>query len=93
MTEKEVTQVLDSACVECGAALAQPATGRPRRFCSAACRRLREVRRRRIERELQRLEELRSECALRPVAGDDLYLARLAARERELEAALRSLFE
>ena len=49
-----------SECPKCGATLPTPAaTGRPRRYCSTACRRLGEIERRRLTRILDALEDRR----------------------------------
>ena len=43
-------------CVECGRAVEHLPTGRPRSFCSTACRRLAEFELRRVARRIERLE-------------------------------------
>lgn len=43
-------------CARCGAVLLQPATGRPRVYCSALCRRDAEYRLRRVQSHLARAE-------------------------------------
>ena len=54
-------------CLKCSKPLAEPTpTGRPKRYCSMPCRRLGEAERRRIERELVRLQAKRSEIVLSP---------------------------
>lgn len=44
-------------CVMCGRALTQPATGRPRRYCSTGCRRAADLEVRRLDRHLDQLEQ------------------------------------
>jgi predicted nucleic acid-binding Zn ribbon protein len=46
-----------SGCVKCGRVVEQRATGRPRRFCSVACKRSAEYERRRLDRRLAWMEE------------------------------------
>lgn len=51
-------------CAKCSAPLIQPATGRPRRYCSTPCRKLGEHEVRRLVRRLERTENDAAKAAL-----------------------------
>lgn len=54
-----------AACAKCGAPLDKPSgAGRPRIYCSTACRRLAELAIRRLNRRLEHLEEIMSHARI-----------------------------
>jgi hypothetical protein len=88
MTER-VTKL--GACSQCGGAVVQPATGRPRRHCSAACKQ-RAYRRRKA----RKLRGLHLTAELRAELKRSVSAARLAEveRQREIEREIdRHLFD
>ena len=66
-------------CPICRAPIVQPATGRPRRYCSEACRRVAEHERRRLDRRLLALESERDRLLTDP----PLYRAGTVYAEQE----------
>ena len=88
-------------CQTCGTEIEKPATGRPKRYCSTACRRVAEFEIRRLNKRIGRLEERfddESEQVDAPTPWDDVYgrnpAARLAAVEkliRRAETRLKTL--
>jgi hypothetical protein len=87
-TQSATTQ----GCRKCGADLpARPRRGRPAAYCSEPCRRLAEYEIRRIDRRLELLVNVVSECHL---GWNDHTLAEVAMYEAEaarLEGRLRDL--
>lgn len=89
------------ACVKCGGPLEKPATGRPPRWCSTACRRLAEYELRRINRRLEKLEGRASRLRHSPDVGAKDWLGRthaqaLAGTQAEIveaETRLRALLD
>ena len=83
MTEKPKP----TTCAKCGGALEQPATGRPRRYCSKGCRSSAAYELRRITRRLERLENARSRVRPQVARGEGDYHDQYAWRRvvRELE--------
>ena len=88
-----------SSCVKCGAALPPgKAAGRPRRYCSTACRRLAEYEVSRLQGRLSRLEdeflrEKHNRSGLKDFSGRDAAarMVDLRADIAEAEARLREL--
>lgn len=89
------------ACLSCGNALQQPATGRPRSYCGVLCRRAAEYELRRVQsmllqaerRELRAREEHELESYDRPATRRALKwwageVERLRARQRALLASV-----
>ena len=91
----------ETQCFRCAAQIQQPATGRPRRFCSDACRIATNYAIRRTNARLQALETLASRLRHEPDTGFRDCLGRthaeeIAATEAEIadaEARLRLLLE
>jgi hypothetical protein len=89
------------ACFKCGGQIQQLATGRPRRFCSDACRVAANYEIRRLNVRLQSLETDASRLRYEPDHGVKDWVGRthaqhLAAAEAEIadaEARLRQLLE
>ena len=87
-------------CLKCGNEIEKPATGRPPRYCSRACRRTAEYEIRRITRRLEKLEERRddeselvdAQCSLGDMAGRG-PAERLAAVEKLILGAETRLKE
>ena len=88
-----------TTCATCQASLTQPATGRPRVFCSVPCRRVAESEVRRIERRLEQLDDYlttagRTAWAFTPrqheadMAHTRRQIEDAVARQRELFARL-----
>jgi hypothetical protein len=86
-----------SSCLKCSKPMPElERIGRPRIYCGTACRRLGESERRRIERELQRLMEKRTNALLSPFARPDQCRAGAMRIEQViagLEARLLALYE
>lgn len=92
----------DACCRKCGRVVDQPSRGRPKRFCSAGCRRSSELEVRRLDQAIARLEgeleacrfaETDSLAALVDVFGHNLE-ERQASISREIaryESRLREL--
>ena len=82
-------------CAICGADLAQPDVGRPRRYCGAGCRRLAERRIRIAEQLLTRARKAEQDARLRVEIDDwDVLRKRLAfwaAEVARLDLELRDL--
>jgi hypothetical protein len=55
--EKAMDGIIESLCSMCGTAFALNATGRPRRFCGPGCRRAAELKIKRLQSHLERLEQ------------------------------------
>jgi hypothetical protein len=80
------------ACLICGAALEQPATGRPPDYCSPACRRAARYERQRLQRRLSNLETgLANLRALGPGATTPGYLASVQEQIDQAQARLLAL--
>ena len=87
-----------SLCVKCSGPVPQATTGRPRRYCSVACRRAIEFELRRIERRLERLEDEaasldRDAMSVPKGWGAKYHNKATVARKQiaEMEARLRAL--
>ena len=80
----------ERSCRFCGKALARSSRGRPPDYCSAAHRRMAEVERARLERQLERLDDARRQWRQFPFAADKLALVEgdIAAKTARLEALL-----
>lgn len=86
-----------TVCAKCGSPLAQPSTGRPRRFCSTGCKRAVEYEVRRIQRQLDAVEAELIElggpgCRFLPAAVQD-RIAHAEGVRRRLEARLALLLD
>src|SRR5262249_10487676 len=91
------------ACLKCSAPIQDPPTGRPRDYCSTACRRLSEFEIRRLTRQLETLEAERiyleqpsiARSALRDMAGrtHKQQLADVRHSIETVESRLRTLLE
>ena len=88
-------------CLKCGRAVEQLPTGRPRSYCSTACRRTAEFEIRRLVRRIERLDtDLEHLRGVRDDGIPDVYghspkkrRALLAQGIREAEARLRALLD
>lgn len=90
------------ACAQCGAPLDPPSgAGRPRTYCSTACRRLAELAIRRLNRRLEYLEGILSHDRIagsgegawcEPPAERRARIGRVSAEVVLIERRLRSLF-
>ena len=88
-------------CVKCGRAVEQPPTGRPRSYCSTACRRTAEFEIRRLVRRIERLDtDLEHLRGVRDDGIPDVYghspkkrRSLMAEGIKEAEARLRALLD
>jgi hypothetical protein len=81
-----------ATCAECGAALIQPETGRPRAYCSAPCRRLAERKIKVAEQMLARARRSEQTARYRVAMGWAQEQATFwAAEVKRCEAELRAL--
>jgi hypothetical protein len=78
-----------AGCLICKEPLEQPTTGRPRVYCSTACRRAAELEIRRCNRRLERLEESASNLRLWGTATKQL--PRVEAEIERAQARLLAL--
>ena len=81
-----------SACAVCDGPLEQPATGRPRVYCSKTCRRAAEYRIRNVNSLLLRAMRMEQDAALNSVAGGG-WDTRLAVKRYEWWKAERERLE
>jgi hypothetical protein len=65
-------EVQVTSCKKCGVPIQNPAMGRPKDYCSPACRRLAEFEIRRLNRELDRLETQRIDLEQPAFAASEL---------------------
>jgi hypothetical protein len=79
-------------CVKCGAPIQQPATGRPRTYCSTGCRRAAEKEITRVAARIDQLENMAMNLRLgrgMPTAGElDLIAAEITRAETRLQELL-----
>lgn len=81
-------------CIKCGAPVHQPATGRPKSYCSTGCRRAAEKEIGRLNDRLAQLEKMAMNCRLgygMPTPGElraiEAEITRAEIRLRDLLAA------
>ena len=81
-------------CRKCRRALpVSAATGRPRRFCSTGCRRAAEYELRRLQRQLEEVEEQARWCRLGWHGRTESQASKYLAEQERLEARLRELLD
>lgn len=82
------------ACVKCGGPIAEAAaTGRPKKYCSPACRRSAEHEIRRVNVLLGKLEQQASHARLGYGCSTPASIAKLEGEIAHQEARLRALLE
>lgn len=78
-------------CIKCGAPIQQPATGRPRAYCSTGCRRAAEKEIGRLNDRLTKLEDRATNCRLGYGLAPDSDLRAIEPEIARTEARLREL--
>lgn len=93
-SEVQLMEVLMESCVKCGGPIAEASTtGRPKKYCSPACRRSAEHEIRRVNTLLGKLEERASHVRLGHGYSTPDSIAKLEGEIARQEARLRVLLE